>query len=85
MESADSANVDAAMNLCKRHIFETLCKLVANTLRDRDFDITSKDGKKAPLYTKNKVPWNKVFDNLEYFFNVDFLNNPKKSAKIDVT
>ena len=76
MESADSTNVDAAMNLCKRHIFETLCKLVANALRDRDFDITSKDGKKAPLYTKNKVPWNKVFDNLEYFFNVDFLNNP---------
>ena len=75
-ESADSTNVDAAMNLCKRHIFETLCKLVANTLRDRDFDITSKDGKKAPLYTKNKVPWNKVFDDLEYFFNVDFLNNP---------
>ena len=76
MESADSANVDAAMNLCKRHIFETLCKLVANILRDRDFDITSKDGKKAPLYTKNKVPWNKMFDDLEYFFNVDFLNNP---------
>ena len=76
MESGDSANIDASMNLCKRHIFETLCKLVADRLRDRDFDIISKDGKKAPLYTQKKVPWKQVFDDLELFFNPDFLNNP---------
>ena len=51
METGESAKIDASMNLCKRHIFETLCKLIANRLRDRDFDITSKDGKKAPLFT----------------------------------
>ena len=76
MESGDSSNIDASMNLCKRHIFETLCKLIANRLRDREFNITSKDGKKAPLYTQKKVPWKQVFDDLEYFFNPDFLNNP---------
>ena len=76
METGESAKIDASMNLCKRHIFETLCKLIANRLRDRDFDITSKDGKKAPLYTDKKVPWKQVFDDLELFFNPDFLNNP---------
>jgi len=76
METGDSAKIDAAMNLCKRHIFETLCKLIANSLRDRDFDIVSKDGKKAPLYTQKKIPWNQIFEHLEYFFDVDFLNNP---------
>jgi hypothetical protein len=76
MESGDSVNIDASMNLCKRHIFETLCKLIANRLRDRDFDITSKDGKRAPLYTNKKIPWKQLFNDLEYFFNPDFLNNP---------
>ena len=76
MESGDSVNIDASMNLCKRHIFETLCKLIANRLRDRDFDITSKDGKKAPLYTNKKIPWKQLFGDLELFFNPDFLNNP---------
>lgn len=76
MESGDFVNIDASMNLCKRHIFETLCKLIANRLRDRDFDITSKDGKKAPLYTNKKIPWKQLFEDLELFFNPDFLNNP---------
>jgi len=76
MESGNSEKIDASMNLCKRHIFETLCKLIANRLRDRDFDITSKDGKKAPLYTNKKIPWNLLFNDLELFFNPDFLNNP---------
>ena len=76
MESGNSVNIDASMNLCKRHIFETLCKLIAHVLRDREFDVISKDGKKAPLYTQKKVPWKQVFDDLEYFFNPDFLNNP---------
>ncbi len=76
MESGNSTNIDASMNLCKRHIFETLCKLIANRLRDRDFDITSKDGKKAPLYTNKKILWKQLFEDIEYFFNPDFLNNP---------
>jgi ParB-like chromosome segregation protein Spo0J len=76
METGESAKIDASMNLCKRHIFETLCKLIANRLRDRDFDITSKDGKKAPLFTDKKIPWKQLFDDLELFFNPDFLNNP---------
>lgn len=76
METGETAKIDASMNLCKRHIFETLCKLIANRLRDRDFDITSKDGKKAPLFTDKKVPWKQLFDDLELFFNPDFLNNP---------
>ena len=59
---SEPAEIDAAMNVCKRHIFETLCKLVANRLRDRDFDILSTDGTKAPLYTKKKIPWNAIFE-----------------------
>ena len=76
METGESTKIDASMNLCKRHIFETLCKLVANRLRDMDFDIISKDGKKAPLYTDKKIPWTQLFNDLELFFNPDFLNNP---------
>ena len=76
MESGNSTNIDGAINLCKRHIFETMCKLMVNRLRDRDFDITSKDGKRAPLYTDKKIPWNQLFDDLKLFFNPVFLNNP---------
>jgi len=76
VESGNSENIDASMNLCKRHIFETLCKLMANRLRDRDFDITSKDGKKAPLYTDRKIPWKQLFEDMELFFSPNFLNNP---------
>lgn len=81
MESAKSENIDASMNLCKRHIFETLCKLISNRLRDRDFDITSRDGKKAPLYTNKKIPWKQLFGDIELFFNPDFLNNPMISQE----
>jgi ParB-like chromosome segregation protein Spo0J len=81
METGESAKIDASMNLCKRHIFETLCKLIANRLRDRDFDIVSKDGKKAPLFTDKKVPWKQLFDDLELFFNPDFLNHPNISQE----
>ena len=81
MESGESVNIDAAMNLCKRHIFETLCKLIANRLRDRDFDIISKDGKKAPLYTNKKIPWKQLFNDIELFFNPDWLNNPNVSQE----
>jgi ParB-like chromosome segregation protein Spo0J len=81
METGESEKIDASMNLCKRHIFETLCKLIANRLRDRDFDIVSKDGKKAPLYTDKKVPWKQLFDDLELFFNPDWLNNPVVSQE----
>ena len=76
MESGNSKKIEASMNLCKRHIFETLCKLIANRLLERDFTPTSKDGKKAPLYTDKKIPWAQIFDDLEYFFNPDYLNNP---------
>ncbi len=81
MESGESVNIDAAMNLCKRHIFETLCKLIANRLRDRDFNIISKDGKKAPLYTNKKIPWKQLFNDIELFFNPDWLNNPNVSQE----
>ena len=76
IESGSPTSIDAAMNLCKRHIFETMCKLIASRLRDRDFDIVSKDGKRAPLYTNKKVPWKQLFEDIKYFFNPDFLNNP---------
>ena len=80
MESK-SPEIDAAMNICKRHIFETLCKLIANRLRDRGFDVQTKDGKKAPLYTDKKIPWNAIFDDLEYFFKPEFLNHPNISKE----
>ena len=73
--------IDAAMNICKRHIFETLCKLIANRLRDRGFDIQTKDGTKAPLYTDREIPWNSIFDDLEYFFTPEFLNHPNISKE----
>jgi len=80
MES-ESPEIDAAMNLCKRHIFETLCKLVANRLRDRGFDVKTSDGTKAPLYTDKKIPWNAIFSDLEYFFKPEFLNHPSISKE----
>ena len=43
--------------------------------------LTSKDGKKAPLFTDKKVPWKQLFDDLELFFNPDFLNNPLISQR----
>jgi len=75
MESSEP-EIDAAMNVCKRHIFETLCKLVAQRLRDKGFDIPTKDGLKAPLYTDKKIPWNPIFDELSPFFTPSFLNHP---------
>ena len=80
MES-ESPEIDAAMNICKRHIFETLCKLIANRLRDRGFDIQTKDGTKAPLFTDKKIPWNSIFADLEYFFKPEFLNHPNISKE----
>jgi hypothetical protein len=78
---AEPPEIDAAMNICKRHIFETLCKLIANRLRDRGFDIQTKDGTKAPLYTDKEIPWNSIFDDLEYFFKPVFLNHPNISKE----
>lgn len=80
MES-ESPEIDAAMNICKRHIFETLCKLIANRLRDRGFDVQTKDRTKAPLYTDKKIPWNAIFADLEYFFKPEFLNHPNISKE----
>jgi hypothetical protein len=83
---SETPEIDAAVNLCKRHIFETLCKLIANRLRNRGFDIKTKDGTKAPLYTNKKIPWNAVFDDLEYFFKPEWLNHPMmaKERSLDV-
>lgn len=78
---SEPPEVDAAVNICKRHIFETLCKLVANRLRDRGFYIQTKDGTKAPLYTDKKIAWNTIFDDLEYFFKPEFLNHPNISKE----
>ena len=55
--------------------------MVANRLRDRDFDILSTDGTKAPLYTNKKIPWNAIFEDLEYFFKPEFLNHPNISQE----
>jgi len=78
---SENPEIDAAMNMCKRHIFETLCKLVANRLRDRGFDVQTKDGTRAPLYTDKKIPWNAIFDDLELFFKPEFLNHPNISKE----
>lgn len=32
--------------------------------------------KKSPLYTDKKIPWKRLFVDIELFFNPDFLNNP---------
>jgi len=71
-----SPEIDAAMNVCRRHIFETLCKLVATRLRNRGFDIHTKDGTRAPLYTDKKIPWHEIFTEIEPFFNTEFLQHP---------
>ncbi len=68
--------IEAPMNIFKRHIFETFCKLIAQRLRDNGFDIQSKDGTKAPLFTDKKIPWNSIFEEIEPFFTPSFLNNP---------
>jgi len=85
MESSEP-EIDAAMNVCKRHIFETLCKLIAHRLRDKGFDILTKDGLKAPLYTNEKIPWNAIFDDLAPFFTPTFLNHPNiaKERSLDM-
>lgn len=85
MESPDP-EVNAAMNVCRRHIFETLCKLVANRLRDKGFDVQSKDRTKAPLYTDKKIPWSLVFEEIEPFFKPAFLNHPniEKERSLDM-
>ena len=78
---SEPPEIDAAMNLCKRHIFETLCKLVANRLRDRGFNVQTKDGTRAPLFTDKKIPWDSIFNELEYFFKPEFLNHPNISKE----
>lgn len=85
MESSPP-EIDAAMNVCKRHVFETLCKLVANRLRDKGFDIQAKDGTKAPLHTSKKIPWTSIFDEISPFFNPAFLNHPniEKERSLDM-
>lgn len=85
LESA-TPEVDAAMNICRRHIFETLCKLVANRLRDKGFDVQTKDGKKAPLFTDKKIPWSSIFEEIEPFFKPSFLNHPNiaKERSLDM-
>jgi hypothetical protein len=78
--------IDAPMNVFKRHIFETFCKLIAQRLRDRGFDIQSKDGTKSPLFTEKKIPWNSIFEEIQPFFTPSFLNNPTiaKERSLDV-
>jgi hypothetical protein len=68
--------IDAAMNVCRRHIFEIFCKLLALRLRNKGFDIKTKDGSKAPLFTERKIPWTDIFEEIQPFFTPAFLNNP---------
>ena len=71
--------IDSAMNVCRRYIFEMLCKLVSIRLRDIGFDIKTKDGSKAPLYTDRKIPWTELFEEIKPFFTPAFLTNPSIS------
>ena len=86
MDGKSPPEVDAAMNICKRHIFETLCKLIAKILRNMDFDIQTKEGSRAPLYTNKKIPWSLIFDEIKPFFNPHFLNHPniEKERSLDL-
>lgn len=68
--------IDAAMNVCRRHIFEIFCRLIALRLRNKGFDIKTKDGSKAPLFTDKKIPWTDIFEEIQPFFTPAFLNNP---------
>lgn len=69
----EEIDIDYAMILCKRHVFEALCKLVSMMLRDKGFDVKTKDGTKAPLFTDRKIPWTELFDEIDVFFNPEFL------------
>jgi hypothetical protein len=78
--------IDPAMSICRRHVFETLCRLMAVKLRDKGFDIKTKDGTRAPLFTDKKVPWTNIFEELRLFFTPDFLVDDmiSKERSLDV-
>ena len=82
----DPTQVDAAMSICRRHIFEILCKLIAIKLRNNGFEIKNKEGTKAPLYSNKKVPWSTIFDEIKPFFTPEFLTHPnvEQERSLDV-
>lgn len=78
--------IDSAMNVCRRHVFEILCRLVATRLRNKGFDVKSKDGTKASLFADKKIPWSDIFDEIKPFFTPEFLTheNIEKERSLDM-